>query len=168
MIVLISTFVIDHFDLFGVRQVWLHLRGIPYTPPQFTPRGWYSYVRHPIYFGFIVAFWATPAMTIAHLVCATATTVPRPPKKAFPGDARLLSRLSRRRQERLDSGSVNPDRRRDLAILAALLSLSPGPPKRARAAPSQLQVRLIATSGRGVGYRKSFTDLAASGRRDAP
>ena len=75
MIVLISTFLIDHFDLFGLRQVFLHLAGRPYTPPQFTARGWYGYVRHPIYLGFIVAFWATPAMTIAHLVFALATTL---------------------------------------------------------------------------------------------
>jgi protein-S-isoprenylcysteine O-methyltransferase Ste14 len=73
--VLISTFLIDHFDLFGLRQVYLYARVVPYTPPKFTARGWYGYVRHPIYLGFIVAFWAAPTMTIAHLVFAVATTL---------------------------------------------------------------------------------------------
>jgi protein-S-isoprenylcysteine O-methyltransferase Ste14 len=73
-IVLISSFLINHFDLFGLRQVFLYLGGIPYTPVPFVARGWYGYVRHPLYLGFIIAFWATPRMTIAHLVFAVATT----------------------------------------------------------------------------------------------
>ena len=69
-----KSFVIDHFDLFGLRQVWLHLRGRPYQPLAFTTPGPYRLVRHPLYVGWLFAFWATPVMTAAHLVFALATT----------------------------------------------------------------------------------------------
>jgi methanethiol S-methyltransferase len=72
--VLVCTFVIDHFDLFGLRQVYLYLRGRECTPPQFRTPGPYQYVRHPLYFGWFLAFWAAPTMTAAHLVFAVATT----------------------------------------------------------------------------------------------
>lgn len=57
-------------DLFGVRQTWLHFRGRPYTPLRFGVRGLYRHIRHPLYAGWIIAFWATPTMTVTHLVFA--------------------------------------------------------------------------------------------------
>ena len=73
-IVLISTFVINHFDLFGLRQVWLQFTGKPYTHLKFRKRGFYKYVRHPLMFGFLILFWATPHMSAAHLLFALLTT----------------------------------------------------------------------------------------------
>lgn len=74
LVVLSGTFVINHFDLFGLRQVWLRARGVTYTPPEFVESFYYRVVRHPLMLGFIIAFWSIPRMTVGHLLFAVATT----------------------------------------------------------------------------------------------
>ena len=66
----VSTFLINHFDLFGLRQVWLNLVGREYTPLRFELTWLYRFVRHPLYTGLFLGMWATPTMTAAHLVFA--------------------------------------------------------------------------------------------------
>src|SRR5690348_3744062 len=73
-LLLYTTFLIDHFDLFGLKQVWRRSKGAKYVPPQFYTPGLYKIVRHPLYIGWLTIFWAAPTMTVAHLVFALATT----------------------------------------------------------------------------------------------
>jgi protein-S-isoprenylcysteine O-methyltransferase Ste14 len=73
-LVFLSSFLINHFDLFGLRQVWLQLRRRPYEPVVFGAPVLYRYVRHPLYVGLLWAFWSAPKMTLTHLVFAIATT----------------------------------------------------------------------------------------------
>jgi protein-S-isoprenylcysteine O-methyltransferase Ste14 len=74
LVVVLASLLINHFDLFGVRQVWLHFRGKPYTALAFRTPGAYRHIRHPLYVGWLMAFWATPDMTLAHLLMAAGLT----------------------------------------------------------------------------------------------
>ena len=69
-----STFLVSHFDLFGLRQAWLHARRVRYSPPPFTERGLYARIRHPLMAGFVVIFWAAPTMSAGHVLFAATAT----------------------------------------------------------------------------------------------
>jgi protein-S-isoprenylcysteine O-methyltransferase Ste14 len=73
-LVLFSTFLIDHFDLFGLRQTWLHFRGRPYEEKRFTTPLLYKHIRHPLYVGWLMTFWITPVMSVGHLLFALVMT----------------------------------------------------------------------------------------------
>ena len=109
LIVLLSTFMINHFDLFGLRQVTLYFQRRPYTPLAFATRGLYKIVRHPIMLGFLIAFWATPVMTFGHLMFAVVTT------------AYILVALQLEEHDLLQADRVNYERyRRNTPMLIPL------------------------------------------------
>ncbi len=74
-ILFVSTFLINHFELFGLQQAWLHFRGSTAAPPKFHTPMFYRWVRHPLYTGFLIAFWSTPDMTYGHLLLASGFSV---------------------------------------------------------------------------------------------
>jgi len=73
-LVLLSTFLIDHFDLFGLRQTWLHFRGRPYQEKRFATPLLYRHIRHPLYVGWFMTFWITPVMSAGHFLFALVMT----------------------------------------------------------------------------------------------
>ncbi len=73
--VVAATFLIDHFDLFGLRQIYLYLRGVEYTPVPFKRPALYNYIRHPMMLAFLIAFWTTPQMSLGRLIFAAGMTV---------------------------------------------------------------------------------------------
>jgi protein-S-isoprenylcysteine O-methyltransferase Ste14 len=73
--VLLSTFLINHFELFGLQQAWLHLQGREAAPPQLRQPFFYRWIAHPLYSGFFLAFWATPQMTGGHLLLAIGVSI---------------------------------------------------------------------------------------------
>jgi len=74
-IVLISTFLINHFELFGLQQAWLNLRGTRAADPELRQPLFYRWVAHPLYAGFFLGFWATPHMTVGHLLLAAGVSI---------------------------------------------------------------------------------------------
>ncbi len=75
LILFLSTWMIDHFNLFGIKQVWHYMQGKEVNPPQFMEPGFYKYVRHPLMLGFIIAFWSISHMTVGHLIFSTGMTL---------------------------------------------------------------------------------------------
>lgn len=75
LILFLSTWMIDHFNLFGVKQVWNYMRDKEQSPPRFMEPGFYKYVRHPLMLGFLIAFWSIPKMTVGHLLFSAGMTL---------------------------------------------------------------------------------------------
>lgn len=121
--VLVTTFLIDHFELFGLKQVWQHFRGVGARPAHFVVPGPYRMVRHPLYLGFLIAFWAAPTMTVTHLVFAAMTTayilvaiqfeerdlvVAHPEYAAYRREVPMILPVPARRDDTKASATVSP------------------------------------------------------------
>jgi protein-S-isoprenylcysteine O-methyltransferase Ste14 len=129
VIVLGTTFLINHFDLFGLRQVWLAFRGVPYTPLRFATPLPYRMVRHPLYIGWLTVFWAAPTMTAAHLLFAIGTT------------AYILAAI---RWEERDLVSAHPEYaayRRRVPMLLPRLRVGPVSSATAKTLPAASQIK---------------------------
>jgi protein-S-isoprenylcysteine O-methyltransferase Ste14 len=115
LVALASSCLIDHFDLFGLRQAFLYATGRPYSPPPFRTPALYRVVRHPLQLGLVIAFWATPAMTWGHLLFAALTT-------AYT----LVGVQLEERDLRAAFGATYEEYRRQVSLIVPWLK---GPPK---------------------------------------
>ena len=135
LVVLATTFLINHFDLFGLRQVWLYFRGRPYTRLLFATPAVYRVIRHPLYLGWMMTFWATPQMTATHLVFAASLT------------AYILAAI---RWEERDLAAVHPEyaayRRRVPMLIPRWPSLTAGADRN----PATSSAGLVAGPTKGV------------------
>lgn len=116
--VLVTTCLINHFDLFGLRQSWLYFRGQPNTPLRFVMPGPYRMVRHPLYVGWLTVFWATPTMSVAHLMFAVAVT------------AYILVAIQLEERDLMKAHADYADYRRQVPMLIPRLSASTKRPGR--------------------------------------